>query len=226
VSKESFFKALNELCEFLKPFQVALVLLSVSASEAAVERSFSAQGAVHSDTRNSLHSTTVEAEMFLKFNYRAMLPRVAEDPGVIEMDDDFDADLLDLPAPSLPNNLFQVPGIDDGDDVWSTDVDEEEQKQSLESTSSDVEMEDAEPVAAAAASVRRRGRREPSIMHASLDAFIAWFIQEHNITSATVWNADLRNTLIRFSSGIPAPVPNALSIEQAIRLAAARSTNH
>ena len=50
----------------------AVALLSVCASEAAMERTFSAQGLVHSDLRNRLSDATVEAEMFIKFNQRSL----------------------------------------------------------------------------------------------------------------------------------------------------------
>ena len=50
----------------------AVALLSVAASEAAVERTFSAQGLVHSKRRNRLLDETVEREMFIKFNSRAL----------------------------------------------------------------------------------------------------------------------------------------------------------
>ena len=46
----------------------AVALLAVAGSEAAVERSFSAQGDVHTDRRNRLSDDIVEAEMFIKFN--------------------------------------------------------------------------------------------------------------------------------------------------------------
>jgi hypothetical protein len=50
----------------------AVALLSVAGSEASVERTFSAQGDVHSDRRNRLADITVEAEMFIKFNDRTV----------------------------------------------------------------------------------------------------------------------------------------------------------
>lgn len=50
----------------------AVALLSVAGSEASVERTFSAQGDVHSDRRNRLADATVEAEMFIKFNERTV----------------------------------------------------------------------------------------------------------------------------------------------------------
>lgn len=50
----------------------ALVLLQISASEAAVERTFSAQDQIHNKKRNRLLDAIVEKELFIKFNYRAM----------------------------------------------------------------------------------------------------------------------------------------------------------
>jgi hypothetical protein len=57
----------------------AVALLSVAGSEAAVERTFSAQGLVHSDLRNRMGNDAVEAEMFIKFNQRTV--EVAEQRG-------------------------------------------------------------------------------------------------------------------------------------------------
>jgi Protein of unknown function (DUF 659)/hAT family C-terminal dimerisation region len=50
----------------------AVALLSISGSEAAVERTFSAQGEVHSDRRNRMRDDIVEAEMFIRFNERTV----------------------------------------------------------------------------------------------------------------------------------------------------------
>ena len=47
---------------------LALCLLSVGISEAAVERSFSQQKFTHSEVRNKLEADIVEAEMRIKFN--------------------------------------------------------------------------------------------------------------------------------------------------------------
>ena len=60
----------------------AVALLSVCASEAAVERTFSAQGLVHSDLRNRLGDAIVEAEMFIKFNKRTVERMESHQPKV------------------------------------------------------------------------------------------------------------------------------------------------
>jgi Protein of unknown function (DUF 659)/hAT family C-terminal dimerisation region len=52
--------------------KVATVLLQVPASEASVERTFSAQDAIHTKKRNRLLDMTVQASMFIAFNHRQM----------------------------------------------------------------------------------------------------------------------------------------------------------
>lgn len=71
----------------------AIAILSVAGSEAAVERTFSAQDAVHTKARNRMLDTTVEQEMFIKFNTRAMRvrPEEAHRGSYIELDEDMEA---------------------------------------------------------------------------------------------------------------------------------------
>jgi hAT family C-terminal dimerisation region len=52
--------------------QLAIALLSITASEAAVERTFSRQGLVHSKLRNRLSDRSVQSQMFFSFNTRAL----------------------------------------------------------------------------------------------------------------------------------------------------------
>jgi hAT family C-terminal dimerisation region len=70
----------------------AIALLSVAGSEAAVERTFSAQGKVHSKGRNRLRDESVEAEMFCRFNGAALERKVQEkDTGHwIELTEDYE----------------------------------------------------------------------------------------------------------------------------------------
>ena len=60
------------LCTANELATLALALLSVTASEAAVERSFSRQGIVHSKLRNRLSDDSVQMQMFFSFNTRAL----------------------------------------------------------------------------------------------------------------------------------------------------------
>ena len=52
----------------------AIALLCVAGSEAAVERSFSAQDTVHTKKRNRLSDKSVQNEMFIRFNTDAVMP--------------------------------------------------------------------------------------------------------------------------------------------------------
>ena len=201
--------------------RVAVVLLSISASEAAVERSFSCQAAVHSKERNRMNSETIEGEMFLKVNHRLLQsnPSVGESNGIVEMDSDFDSD--DDPSIDIVDYFAHPPLVDE----TPTDT-EEETKETVEMEIESDSEAPAESVPLTTAADRRRLRRDPSIVHSSLNEFIEWFIKEHHITSSTSWNSDLRNTLVRYCSRIPPPVPNAKSIEDSIRLAVVKSGNH
>jgi hypothetical protein len=70
---------------------LASALLSVTASEAAVERTFSRQGLVHSKLRNRLSDDSVHMQMFFSFNTRA-LDKLNRDNGasVKELDEEED----------------------------------------------------------------------------------------------------------------------------------------
>jgi hypothetical protein len=73
-----------------------LALLSITASEAAVERSFSRQGMVHSKLRNRLDDESVSQHMFFSFNSRALdKQRAMEDPGWEELQDDNESEADD-----------------------------------------------------------------------------------------------------------------------------------
>jgi hypothetical protein len=81
-------QSLQRKATALKPFQarkvwllhsqlelsrVATALLTLAPSEASVERSFSAQGSVHTKLRNRMADRSVQDEMFIKFNSRELL---------------------------------------------------------------------------------------------------------------------------------------------------------
>jgi hypothetical protein len=65
---------------------IAQALLSITPSEAAVERTFSAQGNVHRDVRNRLSNEKIENEMFIKFNERALSSDVIKPDQCEELD--------------------------------------------------------------------------------------------------------------------------------------------
>lgn len=157
---------------------VATALLSVSASEAAVERTFSAQGLVHSKLRNALHSTSIEAEMFVKFNSRQLkaMPAASTFGMCREIRDD---------ATSDEEELFATP---DDESVAATEIDEERKH------SDDEEMVDAPAAAAAAAApappapTRRQlllRQSSMAVMFDDVKEFLQYFIQKYAVTSVS-----------------------------------------
>jgi hypothetical protein len=69
----------------------ALALLSISASEAGVERTFSMQDVVHSKIRNRLQDIGVQREMFVKYNYRALTKPSSSEGCWVELEDEWES---------------------------------------------------------------------------------------------------------------------------------------
>ena len=150
---------------------VAKALLSLPASEAAVERTFSAQGLVHTKLRNRLHDATVQKEMFVAFNDGIMSGRQAERrPDVVPVD--------------------FMPDVDSDTDVEVEDEEEEEEERKSADEESDDEMEDAPPAAdAAAAAAAAAPIRSRSLIVASNEAFIDEFVAAHPESPSWRWVA-------------------------------------
>jgi hypothetical protein len=83
----------------------AIALLSVAGSEAAVERTFSAQGRIHSKYRNRLKDEAVEAEMYVKFNEAALRRKTeSKDVGTwVELTEDWEEAAM---SPLVTASLF------------------------------------------------------------------------------------------------------------------------
>ena len=182
---------------------VATALLSLCASEAAVERTFSTQGLVHSKLRNCLSSELVQAEMMLKFNTQATSSAAASLTfGCIELS--VDSVVEDEDAATLAPEA----------------VDADEQLQ-FEEAEDEEEVKEAEPAAAAAAasSAQQRAlRRAASEKFLNLSSFISWFIAEHQLTPGCRINADVLLALERHSSKL-ANTPGTATLKEELRRA-------
>jgi hypothetical protein len=161
---------------------VATALLTMPASEAAVERSFSAQDSIHTKKRNRLYDESVEATMFIAFNTRPMrgstyssspneLTMTCKEMSqeFIESDTDVESDIeMEVEQESKSDSdLNYSESEDDEDDDDAADVD------------------DSPPSsAAAAAAVPRRTR---SNITADTDRFLRQWINEQN-PPITAWH--------------------------------------
>ncbi len=162
----------------------AVAILSVCGSEAAVERTFSAQGLVHSDLRNRLGDATVEAEMFIKFN-KATVTRVDQrgqkqhrkrspdaDAFCEEMGDD---DKGDEPPPSIAG-VFSRPKPPQQPRPSEEKANAEEHAQSAS---------EAEEKSEAAPAQVIQVPRAPAAT--DVQAFIEHYIAEHGVTIKYRW---------------------------------------
>jgi hypothetical protein len=160
----------------------AMALLSITASEAAVERSFSMQDIVHSKRRNRLKDESVEDEMFIKFNYRALKQQPDSSGTVFELNDE--------------NHCVYVTSI------FNSDVTADDPSQPLDSAVAVLMHSDEAPHQEAKIDdneAKTDGSSEAlNSERAAVDpttAFIIQYIQDHHITPLWKWNADKTNHL-------------------------------
>lgn len=173
----------------------AVALLSVSASEAAVERTFSAQGLVHSDLRNRMSGDTVEAEMFIKFNQRTVQrveeravdrSRKALEEKAVEMGDEEENDEGEEDIPSIAGVFRRMEP--EGKKV-------EDSEEGLEQAEEKNEDQADEGVLEAAVG--------PVVIHHvqapppedEVQAFIEHFVRKYGVNAAGRWSADRWNDL-------------------------------
>jgi hypothetical protein len=163
---------------------IAKALLSITASEAAVERTFSAQDAVHTKRRNRLLDENVQNEMCVAFNHRALNRAAKTQHEVLSyscMDLSPDADL---------------------DAALAVDSDAETEEESLAElvVLSPAAAEPALESAAAAAAGRAAPFRSQSMLEGDMRRVLDEYIADHGITLAAFknrryWTGDRQNAL-------------------------------
>jgi len=160
------FWSLNIETELAK---VAIALLSIPSSEAAVERTFSAQDSIHRKKRNALKADTVQASMFIAFNHRK----------------------LTMPDEPLPEFKEVELSLDYADPETDSENESESSSSSEDELDEDddvsmAEEEESEDAATAAVSVP---------MRLASEVFLQNFIRDNNIHRKTRFGPDLRAKL-------------------------------
>ena len=163
----------------------AVALLSVAGSEAAVERSFSAQGTVHSDLRNWLSDEMVEAEMFVRFN-RLALDKAAgvkdsscSDKPVREMtDEDNVADAAPTVAELFRRVAAEIPEPEEKQPEQPQQPPQQQQQQQQDD--SELDEPPAEPAFV-------RSVPAPPPFTDDVQRFIVKYVREHTITARFRW---------------------------------------
>ncbi len=171
----------------------AVALLSVSASEAAVERTFSAQGLVHSDLRNRMSGDTVESEMFIKFNQRTM-QKVEErtmdrsvkslQKEVAEVGDEEDDGQVEQDITSIAGVFRRM----EPEGKREEDVEEEQVEEKKEDR-----MDEEVREAAVGPVVIHHVQAPPP--EDDVQAFVEHFVRKYGVNSAGRWSADRWNDL-------------------------------
>lgn len=163
---------------------VALALLSIAASEAAVERSFSAQDAVHTKKRNRLGRDTVQAEMFVRFNHDALLraQQFSSPTALLELDESYCSSDVDTEV-----------------DI-STLLEQRKQNEKLQRKRQRQDDDEIVEVAAAAAPALppppvRPPARTHSATQRQIDEWLWSYIEEHSITHEYQWTREAKNAL-------------------------------
>jgi hypothetical protein len=223
--------------------KVAVALLSLSPSEAAVERSFSAQGSVHTSLRNRMGDSSVQDEMFIKFNSRPLrastttappppVSKIVElSPEADEVEANSDSEDAFLFAPRRNNTAASARASAAAADAAAMDEDAvteveddtgerraagvaaEEQEELVQEDSEESTADAAVPSAPSGAAARRAARRAVSIIFKDVDTFLAWFIRTRHLSSSSVINADVHNDLQQNSQS-KLPIANAPSTKE------------
>jgi hypothetical protein len=128
----------------------AVALLNITASEAAVERSFSMQGLIHSKLRNRLSDNSVHMQMAFSFNTRALdnppnaRTRAAADSQEIpdHYVDDGEMGTSLLSGYQADEDI--VAGSESESDSSDTDESKEEEKSEIEERRSEGDREDSQ----------------------------------------------------------------------------------
>jgi hypothetical protein len=216
-----------ELCS------IVFALLSIPASEACVERSFSAQDAVHTKKRNRLKDKRVQAEMFIKVNERAL--KAKKKPS------EMTADYEDLECTQLTEDyshleLLQTTELTKKRSAWTriepepaaapADVAEEREENAL--------MEDAAPPSPVANEEEEEEEEEEDEMDAKYEPsrveqkeenqqlseserekrrdteFLLRYIRANNVTVVWKFNQDKKNALEALAMQEKPPIKTAV----------------
>jgi hypothetical protein len=186
--------------------KISIALLSVCASEASVERSFSLQSIVHSKRRNRLGDKSIEKEMFIKFNTQALTCSAINsksDPMNFEMDDDY------IYPPQLFTIENETESESDGDKKEDAIVidgnlagkpsDREENPIVVDRESSQFNPESQVPNSSESFPITKPKERKPEIVefvdYEKVDQFLLNYIEQHSLSAAYRWSDDRRNAL-------------------------------
>jgi len=172
---------------------VAIAILSICASEAAVERSFSIQDRIHSKIRNRSKDDLVEAQVFVKFNTEA-LNNVSKNIGLDEIEINEDCNPTKVVELLFLNTESKVVHSEsDSDDIVMMEggMQEEEEEHEQEEDEEEVYVEE-EKIPAPVTVVNQR---LIIATEEEVNSFLRTYIEENRLTKASRLVGDRENAL-------------------------------
>jgi hypothetical protein len=167
---------------------VAIAILSICASEAAVERSFSIQDRIHSKSRNRSKEDLVEAQVFVKFNTAALESGSHNKQfDLVEISNEFEPSnqiILSYLSPEVAPEEKKEVQLQQEDLVIMEQQEEDEEEE-------DEEAEVLEVLAAPAPPPPARRIATPE----EIRAFALEYIQAHKLNKSSILFGDKENEL-------------------------------
>ena len=198
----SFTNTAPELC------LLAIALLSITASEAAVERTFSRQRLVHSKLRNRLSDDTVRMQMFFSFNTRVLEQphrhhgpsckelEVEEVDKGTELSTEWQAEISESESEEEEEEEEEEEKEDEEEEEEEKREDGREEVKEMEDMEEEekkrVEVKEDEGMMEEGSRLEGNKGEKPT---KNLQEFITDYVTMHRITSGYRWNTDKENAL-------------------------------
>ena len=162
---------------------VAKAIISIPASEAAVERTFSAQSTIHSKKRNLLTDEAVQAELFVKFNGVALGD--IDQPkryGIVELNVDYE------PPVNCAAELFAAAEEEE-------EADEENYLEDAASEEEEQKMDVVDDASFDVAASSQHVMRSQSEINRDNHQFLLDFIRDNKMEKGMRWTSDKKLAL-------------------------------
>jgi hypothetical protein len=186
---------------------VAIAILSICASEAAVERSFSLQDRIHSKSRNKSNDELVEAQMFIKFNTQAM----ASSPKVEA------ADAVEI-TPETEVKPVELEFLNDENVGHLIEEEQEQQQLMQDEDEEDLQHSDDSDKENDSNNNNNNNNNNKAASPEEITAFVHRYIEQHHLTKGARLFGDNENALLNaMAENKPRILTNIVDIKKMVK---------
>jgi hypothetical protein len=178
-----------------------LAILSLPASEASVERSFSQQALVHRKHRNRMRAEQVETEMIIKYNLRPKINKIIKETAT----QDVETESAYIPLFEIRHQDIVEPEEDEVEFENSTQTDQIRTEDTLKNTSTSKGRKSTRPTpsdselpATKKARARVADRTEMVVPYEAINnlkEFVSHYVSKNNIVTPSRWNESAISSL-------------------------------